>query len=77
MYVYIMHMSHFLAPHAISRNSGAVADADMSGLICIMCAIEISKLLFTLEPFSLCILAYQSRGDDMEEGRADRTGPGV
>lgn len=56
-----------------------------SHLIFIMCTIEKSKLLFTLEPFPLCWLTYQSRGDDMEgsspapadQSRSDRTGPGV
>lgn len=53
------------------------ADAYMSELIFIMCAIEKSKLLFTLEPVSLRLLAYQSWGDDMEGAlttREDRTG---
>ena len=56
--VYIMHMSHLpafqqlLAPK--SFNSGDAADTYMSQLIFIMCAIaKKSKLLFTLEPFSL------------------------
>lgn len=72
-------------PHAKGWNWGDAADAYMSELIFIMCSIEKSKLLFTLEPFSLCWLAYQSRGDDMEESsptradqsRPDPTGPGV
>lgn len=41
-------------PHAKMFDSGDAADAYMSELIFIMCAIEKSKLLFTLEPLSLC-----------------------
>lgn len=80
-------LSHFpTSPNGTSFNSADAADAYMSELIFIMCAIKKkSKLLFTLEPFPLCWLTYQSRGDDMEESasapadqnRPDWTGPGV
>lgn len=58
--------------HAKSWNSGDAGDAYMSELIFIMCAIEKSKLLFTLELVSLRRLAYQSWGELSHRGRRDR-----
>ena len=82
MRVCIMHMIHFPTFQQLRtpkvKTLGDAADAYVSELIFIMCAIEKSKLLFTLDPFALRWLTYQSRGDDMEECSptgADWTGP--